>query len=112
MATAAPYLVSPELDAGKLLSDPLTVSELAHLFGYSRKRFRPILDEIEGAEPFGTRWRIPLHKMPPKYLIGQGLLSPFIPHSKAVEMVDLLTVRDEMSRLEQAGRAASNQPND
>lgn len=111
MAMARPFLVSPDLDADALLSDPLTVSELANLFGFSRKRMRPILDRMKGAERLGPRWRVPLVKMPPAYLIRVGLLAPVLTHKEAVELVDLLSVRDEMGRFEHAGRPPSSQSN-
>ena len=67
-----------------MLTEPMTVSELCAYWGeISRPMMRRILEEMEGAKRLpavrgGTDrlWRVPVSKMPPKYLMRIGLLKP------------------------------------
>lgn len=57
-----------------LLTEPMTVSELAGWFDVNRDTMAKVLAGMPGVDRFGGRYRLPLAKMPPRYLIDRGLL--------------------------------------
>lgn len=59
-----------------LLTEPLTLTELARLFGCNRDTMRKAIGRMTEAERFGKMWRLPVRKMPPAYFLERGLLIP------------------------------------
>lgn len=59
-----------------LLTEPMTVSELARLFGVNRSTMKSAIGRMPDAERFGSMWRLPIRQMPPAYFLERGLLIP------------------------------------
>ena len=58
-----------------LLTEPMTITELAlEWFQIGRNSMALILETMEGVERCGKKVRVPLVKMPPKYLVSRGIL--------------------------------------
>ena len=65
-----------------LLTEPMTISELAtEWFKVGRNNMAMILKTIEGVERCGRKVRVPLVKMPPRYLTARGIL-PIVTNSE------------------------------
>jgi len=59
----------------ELLTEPLSVAELAELFRVPPRKVRRMLKGIEGAVRIDRScWRVPLRAMPPNYLLAEGLI--------------------------------------
>jgi hypothetical protein len=57
-----------------LLTEPLTAIQLARYFQVNRNKMAQILKHMPGVEIVVRRYRVPLWKMPPDYLIERGIL--------------------------------------
>ena len=57
-----------------LLTAPMTVSQAACHFQINRNLAKTMLQHMPGVERCGTLWRLPVWKMPPKYLLDQNLV--------------------------------------
>ena len=57
-----------------LLTEPLTVIQLAGYFRINRNKMAQILKHLPGVEIVARRYRIPLWKMPPQYLVERSIL--------------------------------------
>ena len=58
-----------------LLTEPMTITELAtEYFKVGRNSMALMLKTMEGVERFGSKYRVPLLKMPPKYLVSRDIL--------------------------------------
>jgi len=58
------------------LSDPLSIRQLADLFGFGRQKMADVLHVMPGAEQCGGRWRVPISKMPVAWLLDAGVIVP------------------------------------
>lgn len=56
-----------------LLTEPMTVCELAEWFGVHRNTMRKHLASIDGVERFGRLYRLPVRAMPVGYYVAKGL---------------------------------------
>lgn len=61
---------------GKILTKPMSVTSLADWFGIGRNKMAKLLPHIDGAHQVGTRWQVPVSRMPVEYWIQCGLLTP------------------------------------
>jgi len=59
----------------KMLTEPMTAVTLAAYFSVNRNVMARMLGYMAGAERFGSLWRVPISKMPPKYFQERGLVS-------------------------------------
>jgi len=59
---------------GELKTEPMTTARLASYFCCNRNLMRQVLDHMDDAERFGSLWRVPLARMPPKYHQDQNLI--------------------------------------
>ena len=62
----------------RIFTEAMTVKALAKFFDVHRNKMTRILRSLESqghAERCGRHWRVVLAKMPPAYLVEQGLLS-------------------------------------
>lgn len=59
---------------GEPLTEPLRVSELAGLFDVNRDTMRQALERMEGVQRFGSRFQVPVRRMPVRYWIDRRLL--------------------------------------
>lgn len=66
--------IASRLDQVK--TEPLTVAQLAAYFRIGRNSMTSILKRIDGAERCGRWWRLPVLRMPPRYLLERGLIVP------------------------------------
>jgi hypothetical protein len=57
---------------GELLTEALTIGELAGFFELSRNKMSDMLPQI-GAISFAGKYRVPVRNMPPKYHVETGL---------------------------------------
>lgn len=57
-----------------VMTQPLTLGEVADAFGVHRSRARAIIDGTTGAEQCGNHWRLPMHKMPVPFQREAGFL--------------------------------------
>lgn len=65
-----------------LLAEPMTISALAvEWFQIGRNSMSLILETMEGVERCGGKYRVPLVKMPPRYLVSRGIL-PIVTNSE------------------------------
>lgn len=65
-----------------LLTEPMTITELAtEWFHVGRNNMALMLKAMEGVERCGGKIRVPLVKMPPRYISSRGLL-PIITDSE------------------------------
>jgi hypothetical protein len=55
------------------LTEPMTIQVLAKYFGVNRNKMANMLREMPGVEIAGGMHRVPVSKMPPKYLTEKGL---------------------------------------
>jgi hypothetical protein len=69
-------LHSGSLNTGRLLSEPLDTWKIAKYFGVGRHRVPDLIEGMAGVERIGRRFRLPLEKMPPRYLLAVGLIVP------------------------------------
>lgn len=76
------------------LSDPMSVRDLAKLFGMGRDKMGTVLEAMPGAERFGGKWRIPVSKMPIEWLLDVGLIFP--------QAVDLSAIQGQLSHRDSA----------
>lgn len=74
MSDVVPFACSPDLAGGHLRTECLTVCELADYFGLGRRKMAAVLKAMQGVERIGSRYRLRLEDMPPRYLIERGLL--------------------------------------
>lgn len=68
---------------GDVLTEPLTLQQLADYFEVEKKKAKLILANIGDAAERLDRvtWRIPLAKMPPAYWLERGLILPAGPEA-------------------------------
>lgn len=59
--------------ADQALTAPMSVESLADYFLVNWRTMKSMLLVMEGAEQFGKLWRVPVRKMPPRYLQEQKL---------------------------------------
>jgi hypothetical protein len=65
----------PHLDVEQLLTEPLTAGKIGHYFCIKRHRVPELIRGMNGAVvKFGTKYRLPLRLMPPRYLLAAQLL--------------------------------------
>jgi len=65
------------LDPSALLTEPMTLGDLAEHFGVSRRSIKGLIELIPGVTRCGRGfWRCPLQAMPPLYLVARGILLP------------------------------------
>lgn len=60
--------------ADQLLTEPMSVESLAHYFVVNWRTMKSILSAMEGVEKISTLYRVPVKKMPPRYLQEKKLL--------------------------------------
>lgn len=59
--------------ADQMLTEPMSVESLAGYFGVGWRKMKSILDLMAGVEKIDTLYRVPVKKMPPRYLREQKL---------------------------------------
>ena len=60
----------------RLLTEPMTITEIAGHFGLSRQKARVMLKHMAGVENVAGKFRVPALKMPVAYLVSVGVISP------------------------------------
>lgn len=55
------------------LTDAMSIKELSRYFDCGWRKMKLILDHMEGVEQYGTSYRVPLCKMPFRYLKENNL---------------------------------------
>ncbi|MBC8357007.1 MAG: hypothetical protein H8E66_33970 [Planctomycetes bacterium] len=63
-----------ERQATEVLTEPMTIQDLAKYFGVHRNKMTEILATIEGVARSGGLVRVPISQMPPKYHVEKGLM--------------------------------------
>ncbi len=76
--------------ADQMLTEPMSVESLADYFVVNWRTMKSILSTMEGVEKIGTLYRVPVKKMPPRYLQEKKLLfqdCKFL-HNPAIDILD------------------------
>jgi hypothetical protein len=63
-----------KIDFNELLTQPLSAEKVAFFFDIGRKRVPELVEGIAGVQRVGKQYRLPLRFMPPRYLLGAGLI--------------------------------------
>lgn len=58
-----------------LLTEPLSLRQIARYLPFRRSKLKVLLSRMDGAVEIGGRWMIPLRRMPVSYLQDVGLLA-------------------------------------
>ena len=57
-----------------LLSQPMSIRKLAGIYKVDRQTMRSVIQHMAGVEKFGSKFRVPAHKLPYEYLLKSGLI--------------------------------------
>jgi hypothetical protein len=63
-----------QIDFDELLTQPLSAEKVAFFFDIGRKSVPELVEGMDGVQRVGKRYRLPLRRMPPRYLLGAGLI--------------------------------------
>ena len=58
-----------------LRTEPMTLADLCHYFALGRRKMRVVVAHMADVETVGTRYRLRLKDMPPRYHCETGLIS-------------------------------------
>ncbi len=61
---------------GHLLTEAMSIAKLAGYFKVNRATMASVLQHMEGVERFGSKFQIPVRRMPLRYFIDAHLLKP------------------------------------
>lgn len=67
---------TPGIDIAQVLTEGLTLQELSGFFAVERHSMKKIIEGMPGAVREGSRWRLPIQRMPAPYLLKRGFIRP------------------------------------
>lgn len=61
---------------GHLLTEAMSIAKLARYFKVNRATMAQVLERMDGVQRFGSKFQVPVRRMPLRYFIDTGLLKP------------------------------------